>query len=352
MNTTENMRKKIRELYAVHTVSGCPASSGAERFIKEMLSDFCDEVFSDDMGNVFAVRRCGKENARKIAVTAQLDEPGFVVTSAPPEDSKALLQPVGKPVLQRLCGREAGKISISGNGKNSNHICGVLLSDCEDISKSCDSLYLDLGDKNCAESGIEEGDFIYALDAPVFSGDNTVYLGGIGEKIFCACLMDIAACAGNYSFDVYYIFAAQHLLGSRGEKCAAYSVDADAVIAFELILSKSVKPGAGPVISLADAGGKCSAEITKKLEEAAQSIGINFQKNAETEKARPSFIAPFIAQGAKTGIVGAACENSGCGMIKCRLSDIRGAAAAVCAFLISEDEKIKENENPKEDTDE
>ena len=47
---------------------------------KELLEPFMDEVHADSMGNILGLRRCGKENARRLLLDAHLDEVGFIVT--------------------------------------------------------------------------------------------------------------------------------------------------------------------------------------------------------------------------------------------------------------------------------
>ena len=48
--------------------------------IKEILELSMDEAWIDVMGNVIGVRRCGKENARKLLFDAHIDEIGLIIT--------------------------------------------------------------------------------------------------------------------------------------------------------------------------------------------------------------------------------------------------------------------------------
>ena len=47
---------------------------------RQLIEPLCDETWIDKMGNVVGVRRCGKKNARKVLITAHLDEIGLIVT--------------------------------------------------------------------------------------------------------------------------------------------------------------------------------------------------------------------------------------------------------------------------------
>ncbi|NMA24791.1 MAG: M42 family metallopeptidase, partial [Clostridiales bacterium] len=46
----------------------------------EKLTPYMDEVKADVLGNVVGVRRCGKENAKKLLFDAHIDEVGLIIT--------------------------------------------------------------------------------------------------------------------------------------------------------------------------------------------------------------------------------------------------------------------------------
>ena len=48
----------------------------------ELLRPLVDEVSRDCFGNLIGVRRCGKENAKRVVLDAHLDEVGLVITGA------------------------------------------------------------------------------------------------------------------------------------------------------------------------------------------------------------------------------------------------------------------------------
>ena len=61
-----------------------PGPAGFEELVaaraKTLLEPYMDETWIDVLGNVIGVRRCGKENARKLLLDAHIDEIGFIVT--------------------------------------------------------------------------------------------------------------------------------------------------------------------------------------------------------------------------------------------------------------------------------
>ena len=102
MNTPTGIKDKLIEIYNVKTVTG--SENSALAFISSQLSSFCDDVFSDDSGNVYAVKKCGEDNAKKIAVVCPFDEAGFVVTGT--DDKSARLFAMGGENLNAFYGKK------------------------------------------------------------------------------------------------------------------------------------------------------------------------------------------------------------------------------------------------------
>ena len=73
------MRELIKKLSDMRGVSGSEYLITDE--IKKMFSPFCDEVYTDALGNVIAVKKCGKDNAPSVMIEAHCDEIGLMVTS-------------------------------------------------------------------------------------------------------------------------------------------------------------------------------------------------------------------------------------------------------------------------------
>lgn len=75
----------------------CNGPSGREGQTLEQAADllrpFVDQVWQDSFGNVVGVRRCGKENAKRVVLDAHLDEVGLVITGA--KDGFLFFRPVG-----------------------------------------------------------------------------------------------------------------------------------------------------------------------------------------------------------------------------------------------------------------
>ena len=72
-----NLKELIRKLSDMRGVSGFEHRITDE--IKKLFDKYCDEAYTDNLGNLIAVKRCGKDNAKKIMIEAHCDEIGLMV---------------------------------------------------------------------------------------------------------------------------------------------------------------------------------------------------------------------------------------------------------------------------------
>ena len=73
-----DLRKTMKALCSECGPSGFETAVAVKA--KELIEPLCDETWIDKMGNLVGVKRCGKKNARKVLITAHLDEIGLMVT--------------------------------------------------------------------------------------------------------------------------------------------------------------------------------------------------------------------------------------------------------------------------------
>jgi len=67
----------LHKLCEAEGVSGYESAAGA--VFSDLVSPFCGEIEKDDLGNVFATLKCGKENAPKFMIEAHLDKIGLMI---------------------------------------------------------------------------------------------------------------------------------------------------------------------------------------------------------------------------------------------------------------------------------
>ena len=240
--------------------NGLPGHEGEVReLIKAEIKDFVDEMYTDRMGNLIAVKNKNKEG-RHIALSAHMDEVGMCVTHI---DSTGYLKLHSWGVDPRVLPAKIVKI-----GKN--RVTGVIgtkaihLQEPNEREKALgvDKLYIDLGveSKEEAEKLVSIGDYVAFDSEFVEFGDNKIKAKALDDR--AGCLAIIEALKSDYPGKVTACFVVQEEVGLRGSKIAAMQIDADLVLNLEGTISADTMGikehqnvnihGNGPSISMLD----------------------------------------------------------------------------------------------------
>ncbi len=256
----------------------------AAETIKREIAPFVDEVKSDVMGNVIAVKRCGKENAPSVLLDAHMDEVGLIVTGY--EDGYLRFNCLGGVDPRMLPAREIKVLTPEP-------LYGVIdvmpphALSAGDMNKalSIENLYINIGMSD------EEA------KAAVPVGTPCVYAGGafrLGEGSICGKSLDDRSCAAiiiktmealcdkEPGVDIYCLFSVQEEIGLRGAVTGAFGADCDYAIILDVTFGKTpdvpdhkcLKMGGGPAIGM---GPNTNRAFTKKIIDRAIEKGIDYQ---------------------------------------------------------------------------
>lgn len=167
---------------------GLGAPSGfegpASRAAAELLRPLADEVTVDRMGSVLALRRCGREGAKRLLLDAHLDEIGFVVTGH--EEGYLKFAPLGGVDPRMLPDRELTVLTDPP-------LAGVVaclpphVQTREDMDKSIPIREL------CLDVGLSQEE----AERRVPVGTPAVFRGGcfpLGQELICGKSLDDRAC--------------------------------------------------------------------------------------------------------------------------------------------------------------
>lgn len=256
----------------------------AGEYISNAIAPFVDEVKKDIMGNIIAVKRCGKDNAPAIMLDAHMDEVGLVVTGY--ENGYLRFNSLGGVDSRMLPAREIMILT-------DEPLYGVIdvmpphaLSS-GDMSKALgvDDLYINIGmDDEQAKAAV-----------PV--GTPCVYAGGafrLGEGSICGKSLDDRSCAAiiiktmeelakhELDVDIYCLFSVQEEVGLRGAVTGAFGVAPDYAIILDVTFGKTpdvpahkcLKVGGGPAIGV---GPNTNRALTGHIISKAREKGIDYQ---------------------------------------------------------------------------
>lgn len=230
----------LQRLSALHGVSGF--EGGVAQAVKELFAPYVDEVYTDALGSVIAVKKAKHEHAKRVMLDAHMDEIGLMVTSI---DEKGFLKftNVGGVDERILPAREVvvhGRRDIAG-------IIGIKpphLQSADENKKTLkiDELAIDVGMEPAAVRAlIEAGDWVTFSQesAPLLNGQMTGKSFDDRASI-CALLYAAQTLADEpLDVDVYFVLSVREETNLAGAGCAAYAAEPDAALVIDVTHAKT-----------------------------------------------------------------------------------------------------------------
>lgn len=277
------MRKLIKQLSDMRGISGFEYRLTDK--LAELFMPYADEVRTDALGNVIAVRECGKKGALKVLIEAHCDEIGLIVTSVTDEGylTFACVGGVDERTLPSTEVTVHGKRDILG-------VIGIKPDYLLEAGKTVKikDMAIDTGfDAKTVKELISVGDSITLPQS----------VGALGKKQWSGKSLDDRASLAavitamkklsekDLDVDVYAVAAVQEEVGCRGAKTASYGINPDIAIAVDVTHgitpdnSKGVfEVGSGAVVAI---GPNLHPKLTKRLIDTAKKYDIKISKEVE-----------------------------------------------------------------------
>ncbi len=248
--------------------------------IREALEGHVDDMRTDVMGNLIAVKR-GDGTGRRIMLAAHMDHIGLAVIDA---DKHGYL---------RVCnvgGIDAGTM-VSGHVVFENGVCGVVFADekIEGTPKVSD-LYVDIGAQSREEAldSVSIGDMCVMKPRVTRLGAHRLASPAMDDRISCyiqaQALLELSEKTKN---EIIAVFSVQEEVGLRGATAAAYSVEPDVGVALDVTATGDVpgakghlpmKLGAGAAVKILDGNMIATPWVVDAMLDAAQQAGIPAQR--------------------------------------------------------------------------
>lgn len=271
-------------LNILKNLNSTPSVSGREKAISDKILTYIapltDKVYEDAMGNLIAYKKGSGQDAKKIMLCAHMDEIGFMVTHI---DDKGFIRvsPVGGINFISAC----YSYVVSENG-----VKGVMVPEAGTAASDikADKVYIDIGakDRREAEKKVRIGDF-FVCEPSVTKIGKKLCGRPMDDRIGCAIMIKMAQklAETDCKNDIYYCFAVQEEVGARGSKPAAFAIDPDCALAFDVTGTGDVigaKPmecsvGGGAAIKLKDQSVICDRVVVDKLTALAKENDIKYQ---------------------------------------------------------------------------
>ncbi|NMB41139.1 MAG: M42 family metallopeptidase [Firmicutes bacterium] len=305
----------ITELSQIPGVSG--DESRVRDFIKEKLSSWGIEHYTDSLGNLFALKE-GKKNGSEsgLMLSAHMDEVGLLVSSVEKSghlrfykvggvDERALIT---KPVLV-----------------GPNDVMGVIGAKAIHLQKKeerkkplkIENLCIDIGakDKDDAERVVKVGDYVSFYSEAGLSG-NIVKGKALDNRAGCAALLEILQ--RDYPCSFTAVFTVQEEVGLRGAIVAAYRIKPRIALVLETTgaidipeaknQDHSTSLGAGPAFTVKDQSIIAHPRVLERLIEVAERQKRTYQFRRYGGSSTDAGAISLAGSGTAAGVISTPCR--------------------------------------------
>ncbi len=274
------IEKILKRLLSKSGASGF--EENAAECAKELLMPYCDEVHINKFKSVIGVKKCGRQNAKKVMLEAHLDRIGLMVTKID-ENGFVRFTNIGGVDPRILPGSE---VCIMGREKVFG-IVGALpphLSENSDRKKlpRIKDMLIDIGmSKAMAETKIAVGDSIMMSNAPIRLQGGEFSAPGMDNRAGMTAVL-YAAELQNIQYDIYFVFSSEEELGFHGAFTAAAEIEPDFAVVVDVTHGMTpdtkdeagvFRTGSGAIICR---GPNFDNSLTKRLIECAKENNIRY----------------------------------------------------------------------------
>ena len=328
-------------------LSEAPGPSGQEDEVRSILrgevEKLVDEVHSDTMGDLIARR---KGRGKKVMVAAHMDELALMISHIEKEgllrfrkvggiDDRVLLTKTVHVGRDRLPGVIGAKPIHLQEPREREQVIKL------------DNLFIDIGARSReeAEKLVKVGD--YAVFTTRFErfGSGLVKGKALDDRAGCLVLLETLRALQQtpLKLDLYGVFTVQEEIGTRGAAVTAYDIAPDIGFVLEGTVcsdtpgtdphGQSTVVGAGPAISIMDAGTIADRRLVDFLVATAEENGIPYQFRRATTGGNDGARIHLAREGAPTASISVPCRYIHSPVSVCSLEDLERAARLLTAAL-------------------
>jgi len=326
----------LRELSNTFGVSGF--EDDVRELIRPLVSPHVDEVQTDVLGNLFAIRKSSNPKAKTMMLDAHMDEIGFIVKWIE-KDGFLRFVPIGGWDPRIVPGHRveiqirSGELRTGVIGTAPPHI---LSPEERKASLPIEKMFIDVGATSVEEAqemGLRIGDPLTIHYPFMELKDDYVTGKAFDDRAGCAVLIETAERTAGQDLGVHIVFAFVfgEEVGLRGARTAAFQIKPDLAVAVEGTIgadmpgvpdhSQPVRLGCGPAISVADRSIVVTRKVLRAMESIADTANIPYQYKLPTYGGTDAGAIHLTRSGVLAGIVSIPCRYIHSPISTLRLSD-------------------------------
>lgn len=270
-------------------------------YIKETINNYVDELYIDALGNLIAHK---KGEGKKLMLSANVDEVGFITLVLGDYVSVGKIGAVNIKTLHTV------KVIFSNNQYGIiTDTTGESIDNSTNISNFKINLF-----NNCKVDKLNIGDT--ATFVPNFVDFNDeVCSKALSSRACCYSLINVIKNLKDFNYDLYFVFAVQGKIGSRGLKTAANAINPDYAIHLTATvcndntgIKSDIKDGNGAVLRLMDTASICNKAVKDIVISAAKSVDCNLQYEITNELRSECTAVDTVSSGVIAGTIGIPCR--------------------------------------------
>lgn len=271
----------LKELTQAWGVAG--REKNIRAIIKREIAPLADEMYTDNLGNLIALKRGSADaDKKRIMLAAHMDEIGLQVKKIE-ADGRIKVCRVGWVWTSALFNDKV----IFQNGTVGVVGCE---GDIEAAKNDAGKLYIDIGCTSREETGqyVKVGDYCGFIGQYYELKNERIAAKSFDNRVGCYILIEaMKRNRGEGPNDVYYVFSVQEELGCRGAKTAAEQIRPDIGISVDVTpdhaypgdLSGANAVGAGVGVKLGDPSAIMDEDLVSEMIACCEENGIKYQRD-------------------------------------------------------------------------
>lgn len=259
--------------------------SEVAKIVIEEITGYVDEIITDSLGNVIALKRGSGEHKKNIMVSAHMDEIGFSALKITEDGFVKVKKMGGVSAFTSYMNRVVFKNSIGGIISCTEKIEKI---DAADIGK----LYVDIGasSKQEAQELVEIGEPACYDSAYRELCNGCVTAKALDDRIGCYIMIEVIKKISEVYNDVYFVFSVQEEVGLVGATVASERITPDIGIALDITGAFDTPDnkegntvlGGGAAIKVLDNSVICDPALVGEMVLCAKDGNIPYQRDVLT----------------------------------------------------------------------
>lgn len=338
-----NLKGYLLDLCGLEGASGF--EFGIADHVEQLLRELCDEVYTDPMGSVHGILRCGKENAPKLLLDAHMDEIGLMVSEITQEGFLRVVNLGG--VDSRIL--PGAGVTVHGREK----LYGVIaakpphIQTAEEMKKAIPlkDMVVDIGySKEEAEKRVQVGDMVTFQAQPELLLGDAVTGKTLDDRAGVAVLLSAVKKLKKHprSVDIEVLVSAQEETGLRGAKVGGWLSRPDLAIAVDVSHAKTPDASSDNVYELGGGamigvGPSLHRRITDELRRLAKEHGIPHQVEVMGgDTGTNAWALQIVGQGIPCGLLSIPLRYMHTTIETISLADAKAVRDLICQFVLGD----------------